>query len=394
MFFSLSKWKLCLVALLVLAFGVSLAVSRGVTRFKRERNKRRTLAACETKQETIFVMLVAYKDAGSAAQTLFSLFSKADCPLRVYIGLYEFFDEENPISVMTVFESMVKMSAAVAFSMQDHVRILRAPASEFKNAAIAREQLQRFLYRSETFTLCLGRLGCVMMSETWDTHLVAVHATVKDKNGAGTVITTVLETGKHEPSILNNGTFVGMGDFCGAFPKLLAYRMKRGVLSNIPVPALAWSASLSFTKGTLPYPSSKDIDFSVDAEDIIMTFRILERGATIWHPTKEIACNIATALPPQGGGVLLAVTHAETPTPLSRVPFADRLFATLGVDVFRRAVTARGRLGLLPPPNKQNEIDAKIGTAGDFLSLLSRLEVKALQQQQVVMLGKQPTLGT
>ena len=364
----------------VVAFGISLLISRSVTRFKRARNKRRALTACETKQETIFVMLVAYKDAGSAAQTLFSLFSKSDCPLRVYVGLYEFFDEVNPISVMAVFDSMVKLSAAVAFSMQDHIRILRAPAAEFRNAAIAREQLQRFLYRGETFTLCLGRLGCVKLSETWDTHLVTIHGTVKNKNGsgAGVVITTVLETGKREPSILNNGTFVGMGDFCGAFPKLLAYRVKHGVLTNVPIPALAWSASFSFTRGVLPYPSSKGIDFSVDAEDIIMTFRILEQGATIWHPTKEIACNIA-ACPTQPGALLPAASSTETP--LSRVPFADRLFATLGVDVFRRSVTARGRLGLLPSPNKQNEIDAKIGTAGDLLSLLSRLEVNALQSQ-------------
>ena len=366
-----SVWKLCLIVCLVVAFAVSLAISKCVTRFKRSRNKKKALSACESRQETIFVMLVAYKDAGSAAQTLFSLFSKADCPLRVYAGLYEFFDESNPISAMAVFDSMVKMSAEVAFSMQDHVRVLRAPASEFKNAAVAREQLQRFLYREENFTLCLGRLGCVLLSQTWDTYLVAAQAAaaLKDRNNAaGAVITTVLETGGREPSVSNSGTFVGMGNFEGAFPRLLAYRIKHGVATNMPVPALAWSASFSFMRGILPYPSSKGIDFSVDAEDVIMTFRLLERGTTIWHPTKELACNVA------GGARPLPQGHTDTP--LSRVPFSDRLFATLGVDVFRRSVTARGRLGLLPSPNRQNEIDAKVGSAGDFLSILSRLEVK------------------
>ena len=372
-------WKLCLTGCVIAALAVSLAVSRFVTRLKRARNKRRALAACENKQETIFVMLVAYKDAGSAAQTLFSLFSKADCPLRVYVGLYEYFDDHNPMSAMSVFDSMVKKSADVAFSMQDHVRVLRAPASEFKNAAVAREQVQRFLYRDETFTLCLGRMGCVAVSETWDTYLVAAHgaASLKDKDRTGTVssavLTTVLETtviGSGEPGVGHAGTFVGMGDFYGPFPRLLAYRIKHGVSTNVPVPALAWSASFSFTRGALPYPGHREMNFSVDTEDIIMTFKLLERGSSIWHPTKQIACNVGVVHP----ALSLSSTSSLS---LSRVPYCDRLLAALGVDVFAKSVTARGRLGLLPSPNKQAEINAKIGSAGDLLSLLSRLESKA-----------------
>ena len=397
-------WKICLAGCVVAALAVSLAVSKFVTRFKRDRNKRRALAACEGKADTIFVMLVSYKDAGSAAQTLFSLFSKAVCPLRVYVGLYEFFDDEGEpsrvlrtpaTSAVAVFDAMVKKSAAVAFSMQDHVRVLRAPASEFKNAAVAREQVQRFLYRNETFTLCLGRMGCVLLSETWDTYLVSAHGAgaLKAKDRAGlsvgmgassAVLTTVLENSGVEPSIARAGTFVGMGDFYGPFPKLLAYRVKHGVSTNVPVPALAWSASFSFTRGALPYPGHRDTSLSIDTEDMIMTARLLERGSSMWHATKEIACNSVTAASGYNGGHglwQLPVAPQVSPSPrlslTSRTPFLDRLLGTLGVDVFTQSVTVRARLGLLPSPNRQAEIHAKIGSAGDLLSLLSRLETKA-----------------
>ena len=117
---------------------------------------------------------------------------------------------------------------------------------------------------------------------------------------------------------------------------------------------------------------------------MIMTARLLERGSSMWHATKEIACNSVTAASGYNGGHglwQLPVAPQVSPSPrlslTSRTPFLDRLLGTLGVDVFTQSVTVRARLGLLPSPNRQAEIHAKIGSAGDLLSLLSRLETKA-----------------
>lgn len=363
-------WKVVLAVSVIAVLALSLAISKFVTRFKRRKNKERAIAACKTMQhESIFVVLVSHKDAFGAAQTLFSLFAKAECPLRVYVGLYEFYDPESADSVMAVFESFVKRSPEVAFSMQDHVRLLRAPATEFTSGPKAREHVQRFLYRNELYVLCVGR-SCTL-SGNWDGYLVAMHKMAtkgKSKGSGNVVLTTRPAVGGGAASGAREGTFIAFGDFKGDFPSMVAYEMKRSATVKTVVPALLWSAQLSFSKGVVPYPAAHHLQFSNDQEDLIMTFRLLDAGWTLFHPAKEV-CRIRSA------AASLPIID-RTRFLMAYTPLLQRL----GANVPRKRLTTRARLGLLPDDNKRVEIESKIGSQGDLLSLLSRIESKVETQ--------------
>jgi hypothetical protein len=350
---------LCIVAVLVLGMGIR----KVVTNIQRKHNKKKTLKACEKETDTIFVMLVSVKDAVGAARTMASIFAQAACPLRVYIGLYEFHDTTvlYNSTAMGMYESLANASADVPFSMQDHIRVLRAPVSEFKSAVVAREQLQRFLYRSEVFVLSLNQ-GCTM-AEGWDTYFIQLYGPTTNK----LALTTIPERAHRTAKITNPGTFVGVGGFKHDFPRLLAYRMKYDHLTsnaNVLVPAIAWSASLSFTRGPLPYAHSKDIDFSTDAEDLYITMQLLDRGWQLAHVPREVACMALNTAPYP----VLAATSARV--------LSTRHLSRFGANPWTKTITARARLGLVPAPNKHYEISIKVGSTGDFLSMLSRIEMK------------------
>lgn len=349
-------WKIVLFLVLVSIVIVSVTVSKWVTNVKRKQNRKRALEACKDKKESIFVMVISYKDAVAAARVMMSIFGQANCPLRVYIGLYEFYEDPSLTPAVDVYENLVNSSSSVAFSMQDHIRVLRAPASEYKSSALVREQLQRYLYRNETYVLCLGH-AYFTLANNWDTYLVGTYNL--HKSPWPVVLTTIPERSNGTPSTQNTGTFVGVGGFKARFPKLVAYKIQKKVFANVCIPALSWSASMSFSKGPLPYPNARDISFAGDAEDFVMTERLLRHRWQVVHPAKEVMYELKTRK------LLPIVTQTATDI---------ALHPRLGTDPIRKTVSSRGRTGLLPGPNKTLEIDAKLGSVGEYINMLSRVE--------------------
>jgi hypothetical protein len=370
-------WVLIAAAVTFVVLG-SLAVVRVVrTKAARVRNRAAATAACRSSPDMrvpIFVCLVAVgpEQATGALRTLLSLFTAATCPLRVTVGVAEYTDGPGP-NIAERFVAAAKR-APVPFQLGDNVRILRAPTHEFLGFNVAREQVQRFLYHAETY---MGVLAAgALLVPGWDAALVKAltHATATAASAGPTVLTTRLAPAT-VPGTL--GTFVGVGS---GRPSLVTYAMKAPASGEAApsVPALAWSAALSFSQGPLPLAGGRGT-LCADDDDVFMTARLVSLGWTLAHPTARIA-TLAAALPPAAPATTVADSeHGDTLT------LGTVALDALGVRL-DRTVTHRGRLGLVQPPaggsNSKDELAVKVGSTADVLSVLSRIDLQQRDQAQ------------
>jgi hypothetical protein len=329
------------------------------------------------------------------------------------------------------FDAAAK-AAAVPFSVADHVRVLRAPLGEFQGYGAAREQVQRFLYRAEPYVVCLG--VHVLLDKHWDTTLQAAINSVGPRSvvsaqparlpsntfamfqkpaagtsgaGAGAAVANTAAT---------MGTFLtvarcgGTADTNPTGIQLAAYAMHvpagKDALAILPstVRALAWTPELSISRGPLPLAGAGELvpsvvgatERSTVTEAVTTTARLIDLQWTMYHFTGRVASATAPAaitpapsaaaptkpLPNVGlGGTSAAVT----------IPISAAAARYLGVNLGAGVVENRARLGLVPGPNAKEEVAVKVGSVGDVLSTLSRLELQSAAGAAVAAANKADT---
>jgi hypothetical protein len=324
------KWQIAVVvALLVLAVG-AIGVHIALTKHTRRKNRARVLKTCAAcGDDTIFVQMVAFDDAESVGKTLESCFNTAACPLRVFVGLVWVDDGSSPegVTPTDVYMALVKPSAA-PFALTDHVRMLRVPADEFVNASVARAHIMRYLFRNEKYVMSVAVPAT--FSRAWDSYLVRMlKAATAEAGGEPTALTTMPRAvdllGDVKPETTAPGTFVALDDHM----VFKGFAMKRNV--DVPVPALAWSPQLSFCEGV---PST---------------------GHSYWHPPGEV----------------VVVNPPERLSEPARAVVGGSLVAAGSVP------TTQARLGLTTARPSAKELAAKVGSKGEYLSVLSRVDLRA-----------------
>jgi hypothetical protein len=153
------------------------------------------------------------------------------------------------------------------------------------------------------------------------------------------------------------------------------------------VRALAWTPELSISRGPLPLAGAGELvpsavgaaERSTVTEAVTTTARLIDLQWTMYHFTGRVASATAPAavtsaakaptklLPNVGlGGTSAAVT----------IPISAAAARYLGVNLGAGVVENRARLGLVPGPNAKEEVAVKVGSVGDVLSTLSRLELQ------------------
>ncbi len=317
------------------------------------------------------------------------------------------------------FDTAAK-AAAVPFAVADHVRVLRAPLGEFQGYGAAREQVQRFLYRAEPYVVCLG--VHVLLDKHWDTILqAAIHsvgprsvvsaqparlpsntfamfqkaASGTSGGSAGAAVANTAATMGTFLTVARCGgsTLLGTADTNPTGIQLAAYAMHvpagKDALAILPstVRALAWTPELSISRGPLPLAGAGELvpsavgaaERSTVTEAVTTTARLIDLQWTMYHFTGRVASATAPAavtsaakaptklLPNVGlGGTSAAVT----------IPISAAAARYLGVNLGAGVVENRARLGLVPGPNAKEEVAVKVGSVGDVLSTLSRLELQ------------------
>lgn len=405
-------WKLGVLLAGIAVAVIALAVHAIVRKVRRDKARTRVLDACDItgKTDTIFVTLVSYRDPAGAGATLHSLFSNAHCPLRVYVGLCEFYDGggggDDASAAVRAYEEAVKASTA-PFCLKDHVRVLRVPYAESLGGFAAREQLERFLFRDEKFVLSLD--APAVLAPNWDAYLIDTLQSLRSRHGDKVVLTTQPKA-VARAALLAPASGVGLGGGCrvstdapGTFvavdaktahvvpvPRASGFALKRR--PEDPVPATAWSPSLSFSLGRrvkdVPYPLG--VVFCESMHDFVMDTALTQAGYALFHPPGEVAASAYGATRPRRDGEARS-REAQCAVSLARAaygrPAAAAVLKRMGVvftspgDPATLQISARGRMGLTPQP-KPEEIDAKLGSRTAYISLLSRAELQQQHQQQ------------
>lgn len=376
----MANWKV-VAAVVAAAVAATLAGAYfGMMAYYRRRERTRISAACAPlSADTIFVTLVSHTDPYAAAETLVSLFERAHCPLRVYVGVFELHGRRHATTVMEEYELQCKFSRS-PFCLKDHVRIIRIPVLEDKGILAACEQVERHLYKGERFA-CTVASG-VELAQNWDAYAVdTLRLASLAAKSSKVVLSSMCDA--DTPATGAPGTYCGLHE-SGV---LLGYKFKH--LPPRPVPALAWSSFFSFSGSArlaeAPYerlPDDRPECVDRAAHDMYMTIRLLHRRWTVMHPPGMVVAW-------RRGGVIGGVAGEGTERWRLNVrgvnaarAGACAAFQHMGIvskagDPMR--LSARARLGLTPAAD-ECEIVAKIGSMGDYLSILSRMEL--LQHHQ------------
>ncbi len=385
--FVMRKTTLILVVVCVTVLGLLIAGHVLYRHFRGKREKKRIMEACGGAADaanSIFVTLVSYQDPVGAARTMDSLFTNAHCPLRVYVGLCEFYDDDATTTTASAAYKDVCTQNASAFTLTDHIRVLRVPSHESKGAFTAREHIERYLFRSEAYVLSLGCPARV--AKGWDKYLIDTLAGAALAEGGDPGSRVVLSSRPEAlprnpnapgPSLEQPGTFLAATS-ATPVPQFAGFKLRKVSLDAV-VPAIAWSAALSFSTGKrvtdVPYP--RDVVFCEDAQDFVMTLALKQHGYRLFHPAAQVAlCAWGSAQPElqaldleQDQQCRQRLLRAASTLPVYRATVK-----AMGVAADMAQVTARGRMGLTPTPGSE-ELEAKLGSTGEYLSLLSRIDL-------------------
>jgi hypothetical protein len=379
------KWILIFLVCLFVVGLVSYFAGWAMRRAARTKNRAAATLTCGSSpgaRVPIFVSIVAVGDAQVAAalRSIHQAFVAAACPLRVYIGVAEYSDESSQSrNVGERFVATAK-SSAIPFELGDHVRVLRAPQREFAGFNVAREQLQRFLYHAETFVAVVGP-GC-MLAKDWDMSLPAALAFAARKYPTKKIVLSGHPALPTSPGTL--GTFLALASGRPTFMGL-PFRMPPDEDPPLAVPALAWTGRLSFCEGPLPLAGAAAVDSHAD-DDVFMTARLMALDWQLMHFVKRVGTMSAA------DERALKFEQDDQPPSLVQIgqqlPLPASVASALGL--LGSKVTHRGRLGLVAGTNSKEELALKVGTTGDVLSMLSRIEVQSRVQSRV---QRQPSSG-
>ncbi len=372
------KWIIVAVAAIAAGAAIAVLVWKSKQTVKKKRNAvQRQCAGLLTSGETILVNVLCFNEPEATALTIASLFNCASCPLRVYVAVYEVYENARTTQVVDAYASECKASTNTVFCLKDHIRVLRVPASEQRGVLVAMDQLERHLQRSETYTCTL--MPGARLCQGWDDLCIAARRSAGVEKA---VLTAVLPTADNFAKVGSSipGTFSAWNTDLS----LIALQMKKQTLHGLAVPALAWSSCFSFTTTanakSLPYasiaiPDSAAKGWCTWSHDFIQNVRLASHGFKLLHPRFAV------------GTMVLCDTSSVSPSSLAwkqnvfskgiamlSVAGAGRLGWRLTEGGTQVLVTARGQLGLCNA-NDTEEVEVKLGSMGEIYSLQARLEL-------------------
>jgi hypothetical protein len=377
-----AKWIILAVAMMFVGISVAAGIWYSKTTQRRKRNAiQRQCAGTLASGETILVNILSFNQPRQTAMTITNIFNSAACPLRVYVAIYEVFDDnEQAQSVVDMYASECKASTSTVFCLKDHIRTLRVPTNEQKGVLVAMDQLERHLLHSETF-VCTMQPGARLCAN-WDNLCISSWRSIGKEKA---VLTTVLqnEDTAHQGRQIG-GIVPGTYTVWNSDLSLSAIQMKKNSLNRVSVRSIAWSSSFSFTSSlcckALPYASISIPDHDAKQwctwmHDILQSIRYVANGWSLYHPHFAVGYTTAGLVrhkKPFASSwqqeMLLKAISMLTPD----------VAAGLGWSLSRGnkhiQVNGRGQLGL-HDANDVDEVDIKLGSIGEMYSLQARLEL-------------------
>ena len=388
----------CVVVVVILV-----AIVRGLVLTRRKKAIEQAMDGATPPSDTIYVSIINdVEDTDAGAGTVLSLFKDAEAPLRVHVNVYDVVDTEagriaTPSPFLLAVRARAKAAGFPIAKVEPNLRVLQVPGTLYRGRLPAREQLERYTFKDETYMMTIEP-GATMVRK-WDAALVNAYAAASagpdgpdgpnrpgptPSSYSSPILTTKLEVSADDaptPSPDSPGTFVGFSAQA-KFPALVAYKLREPqaadkgsskgpppftqnpnpTKTSPPIPALAWCSSLTFTTGrrhkAFTIPPIPDAE-----EDSVMWTVLVRNGWTRWvHPARTVAVVKAEIRAGSTAGVDTLM-----------VPEAAAL-KVLGLHEGSLQPSTRARVGLSASPTLP-EIVAKLGSMDEYASLLSRVEL-------------------
>lgn len=253
----------------------------------REKQRERVLRACagESAGDTIFVSIPSYRDS-EAAHTLRSLFARARCPSRVYVGIYiqNAPDDTDPVSEYVSLTGKWNDP----FALTDHVRALRVPHRRAAGPYAARYNVHKYLYRGERYVLQID--SHTMFCQDWDRVLIEELHNTQDPRCVLTTIPQIYTFEERHGDATKHAaepTFPFLNYIDEAH---LPHFVARACVGkpNKPFPVISWFPGFSFSRGDLwrEVPYTQGVTHLFNGEDIFMAARMWTRGWTFYAPSR------------------------------------------------------------------------------------------------------------
>jgi len=256
-------------------------------RKRREARRAEIVRACAAERpgETIFVSLPSYRDP-EAAHTLRSLFARASCPSRVYVGLCQ----QNAPGDADALGSYATLAGRWndPFTLADNVRVLRLSAEEARGPCLARELIEEKLYRGERYVLHID--AHTMFAQDWDRILIdELEATGDPKAVLTSYPPTYALDERHTPSTAAPAppTFPYLSHVDDeGMPRFLRRRCTGRPLR--PFPVTHWCACFSFARAEMlrEVPYLADVPFLFFGEEDAMGARLWTNGWNLYAPSR------------------------------------------------------------------------------------------------------------
>lgn len=375
-----------------------------LVKFKKARKKssqKKSLIAqrkvCDGKAgETIFVSVPSFRDP-ECAKTLVDLFQKAQCPHRVYAGVFVQDAKNDPDPVM-VYKNIVKRRGFEDYS--DQIRTLKVDCSQAKGPMFARAVIEKELFRNERFFLMID--SHTRFCQSWDAECIDQLERCRVDTPYPVLTTypndfTKVDHVDFEKSfssaehIMPN--YLRPKEWCTTTGTLKIEGVPFKSRPQRPMPCLFWGAGFSFSDGSLvkqcPFPD--DLPYLFFGEELLMTEKYHQTGASFFSPTRGIVRHKWSR---QGRNGLFWDEWIKDPVKKKREKTSQDKLASLmtntsesymssiGVDMTARKHSVETKLGISKLA-RSDEIVSKFGTIKAYETELEKaikLEAKLTKE--------------
>lgn len=283
--------KLLLPILVIAVVGAILVCSQ---LYRKRQNKRRReynsdmCSQIVMSSETIFVSVPSYRDS-ECPKTLFSLFSKASCPQRVFVGVCQQ-NYSGDVDALERYERLCSINQEECFS--DNIRVFSMNASDARGPMLARHLIEKHLYRNEAFYLMID--SHTHFVDDWDTKFVQQWKQCNDPKAILTMYPDNYVPYKHKDKHNQPAAFLRFKQFN---PKTGVVEIEGPPMQLIPPkpqPTLFWAACCSFASASMlkEVPFDPYCDFVFLGEEISMAARLWTHGYNFYSPCTMLLYHI------------------------------------------------------------------------------------------------------
>ena len=278
--------KLTLVFIVILVFAAWQALGKRRAKKKTAVQRRLKQDKCRTVDpaESIFVSVASYRDP-ECPMTVFDCLEKADCPLRIFIGVCQ---QNYPVDadVLEGYKRLAKKQGSGNYSGQ--IRVTSMDAGQAQGPMLARSLIEQNLYQQERYYLIID--SHTLFTPGWDTRAIEMLKQCPTLRAVLTMYPDNYDERRGNLAKLKPPSYLRLKKFNEktGLPEVegpaCTHRPSR------PLPSLFWGGCFSFARGEMikEVPYDPYCPYVFLGEEISMAARLYTHGWDLFTPTDMI----------------------------------------------------------------------------------------------------------